>query len=159
MAPKDQYQATGEIQEMALEPPARRRVQEPLRAAVRGPHPGRRVGRRRVGESSLPSFLAKISLRTGVLLSPVATKQTRSEFWRVDSVNVTRSEGGFGESRMQRATLPSGFRNKSCSGNNDAVWPSGPMPSRQRSKRLPTALSASPYFSAACAGARDVSSV
>ena len=34
------------------------------------------------------------------MLSPVATKQTLREFWRVDSVNVTRSEGGFGESNI-----------------------------------------------------------
>ena len=87
------------------------------RAPSRGPHPGRRVGRRRVGVIELALLPCQNLLEDwGFGVSGSDETRRGAEFWRVDSVNVTRSEGGFGESEDAPRYCAVRFLNKSCSG-------------------------------------------
>lgn len=59
---------------------------------------------------------------------------TLREAFRTGYVSVTRSDGGFGESTMWATHFVRSSR-RGCEGKREHVCPSGPTPSRQRSKR------------------------
>lgn len=59
---------------------------------------------------------------------------TLREAFRTGYVRVTRSDGGFGESMMWATHFVRSSR-RGCEGKREHVCPSGPTPSRQRSKR------------------------
>lgn len=72
-------------------------------------------------------------LRVSALFAPLATNATRTAWLMTGNVSVVRRGGGLGESVMY-ATQRSSSERRACPGKSDAVCPSGPTPSRMRSK-------------------------
>lgn len=80
-----------------------------------------------------PAPSSKIFFKISFLPEPVATKATLTPCVTTGKLSVMRFGGGLGESSIG-ATQASVSRSRACPGNKLQVWPSGPQPSRSRSK-------------------------
>lgn len=74
----------------------------------------------------------KITLTTDAFSAPVTTKMQLFALLITGKVSVILEEGGFGESVIG-ATQESFFVRSGWFGNREAVWPSGPIPSKSTS--------------------------
>src|ERR1022692_3178617 len=85
------------------------------------------------GYFSAGALPSRTSCRTAALSIPLTRNATQRAAFSIGRVKVIRSVFSFS---TQLATTSRDFsRNAAVSGNKDAICPSGPMPSRIRSKR------------------------